>query len=95
MIAEQLAPFLDVPVPKDPTGYSFSAVGGPEGGSAVVDESFVLPVLTRLNGRPEVTPDGNIIYVFPDLMTSAGTTVAMVVGKPAAGVTVPSIVSEV
>jgi hypothetical protein len=31
----------------------------------------VLPVLTRLNGRPEVTPDGHIVYVFPELMTSA------------------------
>lgn len=41
-----------------------------------VDESFMLPVLTRLNGRPEVTTDGNIIYLFPDLMTSAGRFIA-------------------
>lgn len=69
MVAEQLAPYLDVPAPKDPTAY---AVVGSSPLTAVVDESFVLPVLTRLNGRPEVTPDGNIVYVFPDLMTSAG-----------------------
>lgn len=69
MVAEQLAPYLDVPAPKDPTAY---AVAGSSPLTAVVDESFVLPALTRLNGRPEVTPDGNIVYVFPDLMTSAG-----------------------
>lgn len=68
-MAEQLAPYLDAPAPKDPTAY---AVAGSSPLTAVVDESFVLPVLTRLNGRPEVTPDGNIVYVFPDLMTSAG-----------------------
>jgi len=68
VVAEQLAPYLDVPAPKDPTGYAMSG-GGPL--TAVVDESFVLPVLTRLNGRPEVTAEGEIVYVFPDLMTTA------------------------
>lgn len=68
-MAEQLAPYLDAPAPQDPTAY---AVAGSSPLTTVVDESFVLPALTRLNGRPEVTPDGNIVYVFPDLMTSAG-----------------------
>jgi len=65
-VAEQLAPFLDPPSPKDVDTYTVRE------GEALVDESFILPVLTRLSGRPEVTEDGNIIYVFPDLMTSAG-----------------------
>jgi len=68
VVAEQLAPYLDVPAPRDPTAYAMSG-GGPL--TVVVDESFVLPVLTRLNGRPEVTPEGEIIYVFPELMTTA------------------------
>lgn len=69
VVAEQLAPYLDCPAPSDPQAYAMS------GGNAltgVVDESFILPVLTRLNGRPEVTRDGSIVYVFPELMTSAG-----------------------
>jgi hypothetical protein len=31
------------------------------------DDSAVLPVLVRFQGRPEVTDSGNIIYVFPSL----------------------------
>lgn len=49
---DQLAPFLDPP----------SAASG------VVDETFVLPVLIRFQGRPEVTEQGDIIYVFPDFV---------------------------
>lgn len=67
VVAEQLAPFLDPPEPKaDAESYTVKV------GEAVVDESFMLPVLTRLNGRPEVTEEGQIVYVFPELMTSAG-----------------------
>lgn len=55
--AEQLAPFIiyedDIPSPPDDSSY--------------VDESFVLPIVTKLNGIPEVTDDGDIVYVFPDL----------------------------
>ena len=50
--AEQLAPYLD------PS----------EASSSVVDESYVLPVLVRFQGRPEVTEQGDIIYVFPDFV---------------------------
>lgn len=57
--ADQLAPLLDPPP-------SFRTKS-----SSVVDESFVLPALTRFQGRPEVTDDGDIIYVFPQLMTTA------------------------
>lgn len=31
------------------------------------DEDAVLPVLTRFDGRPEVTDKGNIVYAFPSL----------------------------
>lgn len=58
LIAEQLAPYLDPP--EDAAAE----------GSTTVDESWVLPVLTKLNGRPEVV-DGEIVYVFPEeLMTT-------------------------
>lgn len=60
VIAEQLAPFCDdAPDPSkvEQSGY--------------VDESYVLPIVTALNGEPRVTDDGEIVYVFPDLQTSA------------------------
>lgn len=56
--AEQLAPYCDVPNPSDST-------------SSYVEESFVLPVVTQLNGEPRVTDDGDIVYVFPALQVSA------------------------
>lgn len=37
-------------------------------------QSFVLPIVTALNGEPQVTEEGEIVYVFPDLQVSAGTT---------------------
>lgn len=35
------------------------------------DEDYMLPVLTRFNGYPEVSPDGGIIYYFPELQVTA------------------------
>jgi hypothetical protein len=35
------------------------------------DEDYILPVLTRFNGYPEVSPEGNIIYYFPELQVTA------------------------
>ena len=35
------------------------------------DEDYVLPVLTRFNGYPEVSEKGEIIYYFPELQVSA------------------------
>lgn len=60
LTAEQLAPLLD------PPEYRRSAE------AVNVDESWVLSTLTRLNGRPEVTEEGQIVYVFDDLQTTAG-----------------------
>ena len=56
--AEQLAPYCDAPEPSDST-------------SSYVEESFVLPVVTQLNGEPRFTADGDIVYVFPELQISA------------------------
>ncbi len=36
-----------------------------------VTEAYVLPVLVRFDGRPEVSPTGDIIYHFPELQTKA------------------------
>lgn len=56
--AEQLAPYCDAPEPSSSS-------------SNFVDESFVLPVVTQLDGEPRVTDDGDIVYVFPELQVSA------------------------
>ncbi|MEL6384116.1 MAG: hypothetical protein AAFQ89_17015 [Cyanobacteria bacterium J06626_18] len=53
--AEQVVPYLD-------------DVGK---GWAKEDEDYILPVLTRFNGVPEVSPKGDIIYHFPELQVSA------------------------
>lgn len=53
--AEQVAPYLD-------------DVGE---GWAAEDEDYMLPVLTRFNGMPEVSPEGHIIYHFPELQVTA------------------------
>jgi hypothetical protein len=53
--AEQVAPYLD------------------ELGSSTSQEleDYILPVLTRFNGRPEVSPVGQIVYHFPELQVTA------------------------
>ena len=35
-------------------------------------EQFMIPVLSRFNGSPEVTPEGQILYRFPDLQKTLG-----------------------
>jgi hypothetical protein len=61
VVAEQLAPYLD---PND--GWLERE------DDAHVDEAFVTPVLTRFNGRAEVTDEGDIVYVFDDLRSTSG-----------------------
>ena len=56
--ADQLAPFCDAPQPDDSD-------------NVYVDESFVLPIVTQLDGEPQVTETGDIVYVFPELQISA------------------------
>ncbi|GAB4856390.1 hypothetical protein Ancab_014310 [Ancistrocladus abbreviatus] len=53
--AEELAPYLDVETAKEP----------------MADESFILPVLLRFDGQPEVDEEGNILYRFPSLQRTA------------------------
>jgi hypothetical protein len=36
-----------------------------------VAQNFVLPIVAQLNGEPQVTEDGEIVYVFSELLTSA------------------------
>jgi hypothetical protein len=55
VIAEQIAPYLD-------------ELGS---GYAREYEEYMLPVLTRFNGRPEVSPEGGLVYHFPELQTTA------------------------
>eukprot|EP00913_Durusdinium_trenchii_P028012 g26263.t1 len=56
-----MAPLLDPP--ERPSGDSYN-----------VNESWVLPAISQLNGRPEVAKNGQIVYVFDDLQTTAGET---------------------
>lgn len=69
--AEQLAVFL----PEVPS-LALSLVGGEKDGQdsaehAYVDESYVLPLVLSLGGEPTVTQDGEIVYVFTELLKSA------------------------
>lgn len=53
--AEQIAPYLD-------------NLGK---GYALEYEEYMLPALARFDGRPEVSPEGQIVYHFPQLQTTA------------------------
>ncbi|NET32253.1 MAG: hypothetical protein F6K19_09640 [Cyanothece sp. SIO1E1] len=53
--AEQIAPYL----------------GELGTGTAKEFEDYMLPVLTRFNGQPEVSPDGELVYHFPELQVTA------------------------
>jgi hypothetical protein len=53
-IGEQIAPFLDN------VGQGFEQEY----------ENYMLPVLTKFNGIPEVSPTGQLVYHFPDLQTT-------------------------
>ena len=69
--AEQLAPFCDdIPLP-------LTAEGKLGEERVYVDESFVLPIVTQLDGEPQVTEEGDIVYIFPELMTSAAPSTSM------------------
>jgi hypothetical protein len=53
-IAEQIAPYLDDLGAKSEREY----------------ENYMLPVLSKFNGIPEVSPTGQLVYHFPDLQTT-------------------------
>ncbi|NDJ19555.1 hypothetical protein GS601_20080 [Myxacorys almedinensis A] len=54
VIAEQVSPYLD------DVGKGFDQEY----------EQYMLPVLTRFDGRPEVSPEGQMVYHFPSLQTT-------------------------
>lgn len=53
--AEELAPYLDVQTTQ----------------GSLTDESYILPVLLRFDGQPEIDEEGNILYIFPSLQRTA------------------------
>ncbi|KAJ9129132.1 hypothetical protein P3X46_034091 [Hevea brasiliensis] len=53
--AEELAPYLDIQTTEQITN----------------DESYILPVLLRFDGQPEIDEEGNILYRFPTLQRTA------------------------
>ncbi len=55
IVAEQVAPYLD----------------NVDQGDCEEFEAYMLPVLTRFNGRPEVSPEGHLVYHFPELQVTA------------------------
>lgn len=55
VVAEQIAPYLD----NIGEGYQQEY------------EDYMLPVLIRFNGQPEVSSDGQIVYYFPELQVKA------------------------
>ena len=56
VVAEQIMPYLDTLSSDFDRDY----------------EKFMIPVLSRFNGSPEVTPDGQILYRFQDLQKTLG-----------------------
>lgn len=55
VVAEQITPYLD----SLGTGFDREY------------EQFMIPVLSRFNGRPEVSPQGELVYHFPELQVAA------------------------
>lgn len=55
VVAEQIAPYLDNLGEKYQQEY----------------EDYMLPVLLQFNGKPQVSPDGQIVYYFPELQVRA------------------------
>ncbi|BAZ42781.1 hypothetical protein NIES4101_87510 [Calothrix sp. NIES-4101] len=55
VVAEQISPYLDDIGEKYQQEY----------------EDYMLPVLMRFNGKPQVSPEGQIVYYFPELQISA------------------------
>ena len=79
--AEQLAPLLAPDF--DPEQYEEES--GRAG--APVREDWMLPILLQFNGEPVVTDEGDLVYVFEDLMSTAedGSAVAGVMGAAGGG----------
>lgn len=55
--AEEMAPFLDPPIPNE------DSVSGTSGLST--DDSYILPALIKFGGEPFVDEEGHLLYRFP------------------------------
>ncbi|MEB3199112.1 MAG: hypothetical protein VKK62_01130 [Synechococcaceae cyanobacterium] len=73
VIAEDLAPLLDLPPPPS----------DPEQARELADRAM-LPVLQRFDGRPEVSDSGDLLYHFPSLQLQAAPSPRQVGGQAAA-----------
>lgn len=49
------------------------------------DEDYMLPVLLRFNGKPEVSPAGDLVYHFPELQVRAATSTRALTATAKAG----------
>ena len=65
MTAEQLAPLLLPDLTPEQLEEERQRPGAP------LREEWVLPALLQFGGEPQVTDDGDLVYVFPDLMLTA------------------------
>lgn len=63
--AEQLAPLLAPSIDPDRAAEDAARPGAP------VSEGWMLPILLQFNGEPKVTDNGDLVYIFPELMASA------------------------
>jgi hypothetical protein len=63
--AEQLAPLLAPSIDPERADEDARRPGAP------VSEDWMLPILLQFNGEPVVTDDGDLVYVFPELMATA------------------------
>ena len=63
--AEQLAPLLAPPLDPAQAEEEASRPGAP------VREDWMLPLLLQFNGEPVVTDEGDLVYVFDELMATA------------------------
>eukprot|EP01041_Mallomonas_annulata_P007375 gene7375-15062_t len=68
-VAEQLAPYLDPP--QVTNLYENLSGSGSSSSSSLVKEDWVLPAVVQLAGVPTVTEDGSIVYLFPEILTTA------------------------
>ncbi len=73
VIGEQIAPYLDN------VGESVKVAKFGNDGNY---ENYMLPVLTKFNGIPEVSPTGQLVYHFPDLQTTLKDTPGQVMRVP-------------
>jgi hypothetical protein len=75
--AEEMAPFLDPPVP------DAASVSGSSG--IETDDSFVLPALVKFGGEPFVDDAGHLLYRFPSFQRTVIQRVRAQAGRQAVG----------